>query len=92
MRTDPGTTRTLAREFLGSWRAKLWHFVTDDVRRALIDSLVMEHVQLAHAVDNQAPVTPAELIEFRGALIATLAAGIPRSSAGRVHFTLSGDS
>lgn len=88
MRTDATTIRTIAREFASSSLAKLWNFVTTDVRGALVDSLVMNHLRMADAADNGTPHTPAEIIEFRDRLVAQLEAGIPRGSAGRLRFLL----
>lgn len=65
MRIDNQHVRELARKFHRSWRAELWCFVADDVRAALIDSMVMESVAMAHAVDAQRPLTPMQIMELR---------------------------
>ena len=88
MRMEPEIIREIARRFVASDRAKLWPFVVSDVRDALIDSVVMDAVRMAHAVDNETPLTPAELMEFRAALVKALHDGVPRGSAGSVHFTI----
>jgi hypothetical protein len=88
MRMSHDVIREIARQFVASDRAKLWYFVTSDVRDALIDSVVMDAVRMAHAVDNNTALTPAQLLEFRAALVKALHDGVPRGSAGRRHFTI----
>lgn len=88
MRMDPKIVREIARKFVDSSIAKLWYFVTSDVRNALIDSIVMDAVRMAHAVDNNTALTPAQLLEFRAALVKALHDGVPRGPAGRRHFTI----
>jgi hypothetical protein len=88
MRMNPEIVREIARQFVTSDRAKLWYFVTSDIRNALVDNVVMDAVRMAHAVDNNTPLTPAQLLEFRAALVKALHDGVPRGSAGRRHFTI----
>lgn len=90
MRTDQARVLSLARDFATSDRAKLWHFVTDDVRHALIDAAIMDCIRLADAVDNQTPLTPIAILDFRNALIATLRTGL-QSRTGRRRFTFGDD-
>lgn len=84
MKTSKDMIRLLASKFCDSWQAKLWPFVTYDVRDALIDSVIMDSVRMANAVDNVAPIPPADLIAFRDAFVAALAAGVPRGAQRRV--------
>lgn len=91
MRIDDKRTKMLAKDFIRSTRARLWNFVTDDVRHALIDAAVMDCIRLADAVENQAPLTPAELVLFRCNLIAALHRGVPMGSTGRQFLRFDAD-
>lgn len=65
MRMDRQHVANLARTFHTSWRAKLWPLVSDEVRAALIDSMVMASIATAHAVDAQKPITPMQIMAMR---------------------------
>lgn len=88
MRLDRTAVRALAKDFDGSPLSRLWNFVTNDVRQAIVDSIVMGHVRSAWASDVDAPVTPTELLELRAAIVDALAAGIPHGTAGRIHYCM----
>ena len=83
MRFDKNHAKTTAKDFMMSTNARLWPFVSDDVRDALIDQVVMNCVRVAVAVEACAPFAPDELIAFRSAIVAVLDDGIPMGPAGR---------
>lgn len=73
---DDKRVKEVAQDFLTSWRAQLWPLVTDDVRHALIDSAVMHCVRMADVVDNNTPLLPSQLVDFRNQLITRLRFGV----------------
>ena len=83
MRFDKNHAKVTAKDFMMSINARLWPFVSDDVRDALVDQVVMNCVRMAAAVESCAPFSPDELISFRSAIVAALDEGIPMGSAGR---------
>ena len=88
MRTDKDTVRTLAREFARSRMADAWFAFSSDVRSALLDAAIMDHVRMAAACDADKPMTPSELVEFRRDFARELHRGVPRGSAGRLRFVV----
>lgn len=90
MRIDGKRVQALARDFVNSHRAELWSFVHDEIRHALIDAAIMDCVRTADAVDNQNPVTPSQLIQFRNDLIVMLRGGVA-SGKGRRRYRFDHD-
>ena len=54
-------------------RGRVWHWVSADLREAIVDAEVMDLVRGADQADNEKPHTPAQLIEFRQRLVTALA-------------------
>ena len=46
-------------------RGRVWHWVSEDLREAILDAEVMDVVRGACAADNQKAHTPEEILEFR---------------------------
>lgn len=72
MRLGPGDAIALASRFAQT-RGKLWRYFTDEIRHALVDAAVMDHVRAAWSADVTKAHTPAEIVEFRGRLVVALA-------------------
>lgn len=72
MRFDDRFVRATAKMMLGGDAARIWTYVSDEIREALLDRAVMDFVR--SAVNTL--VTPAELVEFRERLVVTLAEGV----------------
>ncbi len=70
MRADSRTARHVAHNFLRSARSGAWGVVDPML---LVNSIVMDHVNFASAIEADAPITPTQLIEFRDLVIAALA-------------------
>ena len=91
MRMDSRMAGTLAHEFVRSRRSKLWWEFTDDLRNALLDALIMDHVRMASAVAADAPFTASDLCMLRQAVLTKLRRGISRGRLGKIHFWLDAD-
>lgn len=83
MRFTKAYVSIIAKDFLMSSQAKIWPFVQDEIRDALIDQIIVGCVRSAATVATCAPFAPDELLEFRAAIVSMLDAGIPMGSAGR---------
>lgn len=73
--------RSVADAFANSLIAQSWYMFGSPVRRALIDSAVMDAMRVADTVDSAIAITPSQLVEFRETLETILAQGIPRRGA-----------
>ncbi len=83
MRLDSAMAKELAKDFARSSVGRIWSFVDDVIRHALISQVVMQHARRSDAADAQKPVTPAELIAFEDYIITLLDVGV-RTGTGRV--------
>jgi len=66
----------VAREFAASHEARLFHEVGTLLQDALIDSWIMRRLRESHVADSTAQMTATDIIEFRDAVAAELAAGV----------------
>jgi len=66
----------LVEDFTRSWRARVWYSLADDLRNAILDSVMMDIVRSAHSADNEAPITPAFLLDLRQRFESRLARGV----------------
>lgn len=73
MRMDESVIRRLSVEFTVSSRAKLWSFVTEEVRQDLIDAYVMDQIYTA-SLSITSGMTPKEIIKFRDEVRAAIRA------------------
>ena len=76
----------VARDFSRSSQAEAWHFFGARIRRAILDSVVMDEMRIADSVDSEIALTAGEIIDFRTALEAKLAEGVKRRSAPPLRF------
>jgi hypothetical protein len=83
MRFDKSHAKQVAKDFMTSSNAKIWQFVDDEIRNALIDQTVMGCVRMANAVAADNPFRPGELLAFRKEVVRILHDGISMGSAGR---------
>jgi hypothetical protein len=65
-----------AREFAASHLARSWHLFGSEIKAAIIDSFVMGQIRWAHVADLTRAFTATEIVEFRDAFAAKLAAGV----------------
>lgn len=73
MRLDAAFVRDTAKAMINGDAARIWTYVGDEIREALIDRAVMDCVRLA---DETSPVTTGQLVEFRGRLVELLEEGV----------------
>jgi hypothetical protein len=66
----------LVEDFTRSWRARVWYSLADDLRNAILDSVMMDLVRSAHSADNETPITPAYILDLRQRFEARLARGV----------------
>lgn len=66
----------VAREFAASREADIFHEVGDRLQEALIDAWIMRRIRESHCADSTTAMTATEIIEFRDAVAAELAAGV----------------
>lgn len=78
MRMDAQTIKVLVKEFANSTRGRIWYSLGSDLREALIDAAIMDHVRMAAACEADKPMTATELADFRDTVKAALEAGVPR--------------
>lgn len=57
MKYDDAHVKQTAKRFLDSWIPRVWHFVTSDVRKALLDSFVLDELRLAYEYDEDGTPT-----------------------------------
>lgn len=88
MRFDKSFIRQISRDFMMSSIAEAWPFVSDDIRKALIDQRVMQCVLQASVIDGCEPFPPGELLELRAAITSQLQDGISLGSSGRRRLVL----
>lgn len=73
--------------FTRSQMARSWHLFGSDIRRAILDSAVMDEIRIADTVDSTIAPKAAELVAFRQAIEDALAAGVKRTRvSGRVSY------
>lgn len=85
MRFDKAHAKQVAKDFITSSNAKIWIFVDDEIRSALVDQVIMNCVRMASAVEACAPFRPDELMAFRALVIGILHHdGVPMGRAGRM--------
>jgi hypothetical protein len=75
-----------AREFAASDSRHSWHLFGPVIRNALIDAYLMQEIRWMYSADSERALTPAEIIEFRDAMVARLAEGVV--PAGKRNFKI----
>lgn len=79
----------VAWQFTESDAAGMWSLFGPTIRRALLDSYIMDHLRIADAVDSRATLTATQIVAFRSLVEAMLATGIRRPSRAAIaHFTV----
>ncbi len=68
----------VARRFASSAHADAWHLFGPMIRRALIDSFVLDELRIADSVDSRISFTATMVVAFRDLVCAKLAVGVKR--------------
>jgi len=67
--------KQIAKDFAGTELAGAWDLFGQEIRRAIIDSVVMDTIRVADTVDSTMQLTAAEIMAFRGMVESKLADG-----------------
>lgn len=76
----------IAKEFSRSDFAISWRMFGADVRRAILDSVIMDQMRIADSVDSAIQFTASEVVEFRNLVERKLADGVKRRSDVPIRF------
>ena len=82
--------RQIAKDFAGCTLADSWYLFGNRIRRAIIDSLVMDALVMADVADSGIRLSATELIEFRTKVETALTDGVKRRNAPPRRFLLDG--
>lgn len=66
----------VARRFCDSELARAWDLVGPLLRRAAIDSIVLDEMRIADSVDSTIPMTATDVVDFRERVELALALGV----------------
>lgn len=73
----------VASEFAASSAARTWFMFGAEIHNAIIDAVVMRELRWSHVADSTQVFTATQIIGFRDAVVACLAAGVvPAHSRG----------
>jgi hypothetical protein len=79
-RFDIKHAHQVAREFAASHEARIFHDLGSSLRGALIDAWIMRRIRESHVADSTIQLTATDIVEFRDAVAAELAAGVVRAN------------
>ena len=68
----------VARRFVSSAHADAWHLFGPTIRRALLDSFILDELRIADAVDSRISFTATWIVAFGDLVRAKLALGVKR--------------
>lgn len=77
-RYSPEHVNDTAKRFAESAFADMWSLFTREIRRALLDSHVMNELRISDTVDSEIRFTASEIMAFRHAVEVKLAEGVKK--------------
>jgi hypothetical protein len=79
-RYSPEHVNDTAKRFAASDYARVWSMFGNEIRRAMLDSHIMNELRIADTVDSGIQFTASEIVAFRNAVESKLADGVKAHS------------